>query len=284
MEGVSQEANEIYLELSPENLLKALKTAQNAKWIKIKLTKKHAPCLTVEVDLPTMTSHTRTVTHDIPVVVVPRRQWADFEEPELPQFDATIAMPQMKLLRNIVDKMKSLSNYMVLSANNSGEMKLMVETEMASVSTFFRDLPNPVRRERVPSSQSSDLDDNDPNRFSEARIDIRKFAQFLSGQQVNPSKVICIISTSIMTNMDNDHIPVYSTKSIIQKIRNRRHTKDKTGIKANKQKPRPHEKKRTPDMGVKPGAQEEKASPACMQHPPLQYGRMSHPVTSVSET
>ncbi|KAK3106911.1 hypothetical protein FSP39_002792 [Pinctada imbricata] len=28
-----------------------------------------------------------------------------------------------------------------------------------------------------------------------------------------------------MTNMDNDHIPVYSTKSITQKIRNRRHTK-----------------------------------------------------------
>ena len=55
MEGVSPEANEIYLELSPENLLKALKTAQNAKWIKIKLTKKHAPCLTVEVDLVRLT-------------------------------------------------------------------------------------------------------------------------------------------------------------------------------------------------------------------------------------
>ena len=51
MEGVSEEANEIYLELAPENLVKALKTAQSAKWIKIKLAKKHTPCLTVEVDL-----------------------------------------------------------------------------------------------------------------------------------------------------------------------------------------------------------------------------------------
>ncbi|KAK3104782.1 hypothetical protein FSP39_009992 [Pinctada imbricata] len=32
---------------------------------------------------------------------------------------------------------------------------------------------------------------------------------------------------------------------------------DKTGTKANKQKPPPYEKKRTPDMGVRPGAQEE---------------------------
>ncbi|KAK3087099.1 hypothetical protein FSP39_001679 [Pinctada imbricata] len=32
---------------------------------------------------------------------------------------------------------------------------------------------------------------------------------------------------------------------------------DKTGTKANKQKPPPHEKKRTPDMGMRPGAQKE---------------------------
>ena len=51
MEGVSKEFNEIYLEVTPENIVKALKTANNAKWIKIKLTKKHIPCLTFEVDL-----------------------------------------------------------------------------------------------------------------------------------------------------------------------------------------------------------------------------------------
>lgn len=51
LEGVSEEANEIFLEVAPENLTRALKTAQNAKWIKIKLTKKHSPCLTFEVDL-----------------------------------------------------------------------------------------------------------------------------------------------------------------------------------------------------------------------------------------
>ena len=50
-EGVSEEANEIFLELAPENLMRALKTAQNAKWIKIKLAKKLAPCLSFEVDL-----------------------------------------------------------------------------------------------------------------------------------------------------------------------------------------------------------------------------------------
>ncbi|KAK3083383.1 hypothetical protein FSP39_021203 [Pinctada imbricata] len=60
-----------------------------------------------------------------------------------------------------------------------------------------------------------------------------------------------------VTNMDNDHIPVYSTKSIANSETEGIQNQDKTGTKANKQKPPPHEKKRTPDMRVRPGAQEE---------------------------
>ncbi|KAL5010696.1 hypothetical protein ScPMuIL_013001 [Solemya velum] len=187
MEGVCQEANEIYLELAPENLVKALKTAQNAKWIKIKLTKKNTPYLTVEVDLPTLSAHSRTVVHDIPVYVVPRRLWPEYEEPKLPDFDVSIVMPQLKLLRNIVDKMKNLSNYVALSANQNGEMKLMVETDMVSVSTHFRDLLNPA------VNRGDDSEEPDPEVFSEARIDIRKLAQFLVGQQINYTRVICNI-------------------------------------------------------------------------------------------
>lgn len=51
MDGLSEESNEIYLDLAPDNLLRSLKSSQNAKSIKIKLTKKHTPCLTFEVEL-----------------------------------------------------------------------------------------------------------------------------------------------------------------------------------------------------------------------------------------
>ncbi|KAF2980450.1 hypothetical protein EK904_014094 [Melospiza melodia maxima] len=51
MEGVAAEHNEIYLEFVPENLWRALKTAQSAKAVKIKLTNKHCPCLRVAVEL-----------------------------------------------------------------------------------------------------------------------------------------------------------------------------------------------------------------------------------------
>ncbi|MGH0143842.1 UNVERIFIED_CONTAM: hypothetical protein FKN15_038430 [Acipenser sinensis] len=51
LEGVSTEHNEIYMDLAAENLSRALKTAHNAKSLKIKLTNKHCPCITLAVEL-----------------------------------------------------------------------------------------------------------------------------------------------------------------------------------------------------------------------------------------
>ena len=59
MDGVSEEHNEIFLELLPENLVRSLKAAQNAKSVKMKLTKKHTPCLTLEVELVRHSGHSR---------------------------------------------------------------------------------------------------------------------------------------------------------------------------------------------------------------------------------
>ena len=61
MDGVSEEDNEIFLELSPDNLMKALRTANSAKSVKIKLTKKAAPALTFDVEQVRKCVTTRTL-------------------------------------------------------------------------------------------------------------------------------------------------------------------------------------------------------------------------------
>ncbi|XP_073188843.1 checkpoint protein HUS1 isoform X3 [Lepidochelys kempii] len=143
MEGVAAEHNEIYLELTPENLSRALKTAQNAKTVKIKLTNKHCPCLTVAVELPSLSTSSRIVTHDIPVGVIPRRLWNDFREPSVPDFDVSIYLPVLKTMKSVVERMKNLSNCIVLEANLNGEMNLKIETDLVSVTTHFKGLGNP---------------------------------------------------------------------------------------------------------------------------------------------
>jgi HUS1 checkpoint protein len=50
IEGVD-ESNNIYLELMLENLSRAMRSAGNAQTVKIKLTKKHTPCLTFDITL-----------------------------------------------------------------------------------------------------------------------------------------------------------------------------------------------------------------------------------------
>ncbi|KAM4792737.1 checkpoint protein HUS1 isoform 3-T3 [Cyanocitta cristata] len=107
MEGVAAEHNEIYLELVPENLSRALKTAQSAKAVKIKLTNKHCPCLRVAVEL------------------------------------VSIYLPVLKTMKSVVERMKNLSNFIVIEANLSGEMNLKIETDLVSVTTHFKDLGNP---------------------------------------------------------------------------------------------------------------------------------------------
>ncbi|XP_022237466.1 checkpoint protein HUS1-like [Limulus polyphemus] len=164
MEGVSAENNEIYLELTIENLLRALKSAHSAKSLKIKLTKKRVPCLTIEVELPSLVSASRIVIHDVPVAVIPRRLWDEFQEPEMPDFDT-------------------------VSASREGEMTLTVETDLVTVKTYFKDLDMSVEGKNVQSQSNS----SDCLPWVEARVDIRKLSQFLVGQQVNPLRVICNI-------------------------------------------------------------------------------------------
>ncbi|XP_062841775.1 checkpoint protein HUS1 isoform X2 [Trichomycterus rosablanca] len=191
LEGLSADANEICLEVSPENLSRALKTAQNAKFVKIKLTKKHCPCLTLAAELPSLSSFSRTVTHDIPVDIIPRRLWHDFKEPIMPDFDVSIYLPPLKTMKSVVDRMKNLSNYLVVEANHSGEMNLKIETDLVSVTTHFKDLGHPPWGDGTSQTASQR---RDVEAMAHARVDIRKIQQFLMGQQVNPSKSMCTFS------------------------------------------------------------------------------------------
>ncbi|KAM3593643.1 uncharacterized protein V6R79_017771 [Siganus canaliculatus] len=191
MEGVSSEDNQICLEVTPENLSRALKTVQNAKAVKVKLTRKHCPCLTMAAELPTLSSASRVVTHDVPVDVIPRRLWSEFQEPDVPDFDVSIYLPPLKTMKNVVDRMKNLSNFLVMEANLSGDMNLKIQTDLVSVTTHFKDLGNPPWGDAASSQDAGPSQSRDPEDMVQVRVDIRKLQQFLMGQQVNPSKALC---------------------------------------------------------------------------------------------
>ncbi|XP_063610271.1 checkpoint protein HUS1-like [Penaeus indicus] len=190
MEGVSEEHNEIFLELQPDKLsrtLNSLKSSQSARSVKIKLTRKHSPCLTLEAELPSLSVHARLVVHDVPVQLIPRRQWHIYHEPEMPEFQASVYLPPLRQLKHVIERMKTLSPYVSLSANRRGTLVVGVTTDTVKVSTHFRHLPMPVWEGQEDSRESA------PEELHSATVDIKKLALFLHGEQGGPTKVICNI-------------------------------------------------------------------------------------------
>uniref|UniRef100_W5N6Y6 Checkpoint protein n=1 Tax=Lepisosteus oculatus TaxID=7918 RepID=W5N6Y6_LEPOC len=192
LEGVSPDANEIYLKLAPENLSRALKTANNAKSLKIKLTKKHCPCITLAVELVSLQSksllRSLTAQSDVLSVLSGLKQ----KEPHSAFFLSLGWVLPVCALYPLLKRTYCSSLSQVLEANRNGEMNLKIETDLVSVATHFKNLENPPWEPDGDESQGPSQDRH-PETMAEARIDIRKLQQFLAGQQVNPCKAVCNI-------------------------------------------------------------------------------------------
>lgn len=183
MQGVSEEFNEIYLDVVMEHLVRALRSSVAAKSLKIKLTKKQTPCLSLEIELPSLVSANRTVVHDVPVSVIPRRLWGNFTEPEVEVADIITHMPSLKVLKTIVEKMKNLNTYVTICISTDREMTMSVQTDMVTVTTHFKGLQFPV-----PESPAGLISGQ-----YEVRLDLRRLTPLLVGQQLNPRQVTCKI-------------------------------------------------------------------------------------------
>ncbi|KRX55503.1 Checkpoint protein HUS1 [Trichinella sp. T9] len=189
MEGWSADNNEIYLQLSTELLLQALKTGTLAKSVKIRLTKKVIPYLTLEIKLPTITACNRLVTHDIPVTILLPRLWPEklFENWSL-DADLKLLLPPVRTVHKVVAGMKHINNYIMIAGSNGGELTLKVETDEVSVASCFPSFVQPSTHVTgQQSSTTSNIDlvpasRGDGSVTYSTRIDIRWLLAFLSSQ------------------------------------------------------------------------------------------------------
>lgn len=88
LNGVTEEQNEIYLQFEASMLARSMSSLRmTAKSVKIKLTNKRQPCLSLEIELPSLSIESRQCLHDVPVRVIPRREWPEYQAPNIPEFD-----------------------------------------------------------------------------------------------------------------------------------------------------------------------------------------------------
>lgn len=217
LEGVTKEDDEIYVELEPEVLAKNLIVLRSghhsasapARSLKVKLTRKHeTPCLSFEIELFSLAGGTdaganptaappscRLATHDFPVTLIPRKHWSVFKEPAVDNFDVSLYLPDLKQLRHVAEKYKSLGQHVVLEADRGGDLKFSMENERVNLSTYFKNLevPNIMRRGRLAGHA-----DDDEDIQSRVRVDLKRLSSFLSADTN--------VSRKILANFINERL------------------------------------------------------------------------------
>ncbi|OMJ07317.1 Checkpoint protein hus1 [Smittium culicis] len=151
--------NNIFLEFQIENLLRALRSAQNAENVVIRLTKKNKiPLLSLVISSyvniytslpqPIYFNQIRAgrpimITQDIPIRILTPMQMSHVKEPSLPSADVYILLPQINSLRSVAERMKTINDYINISANNNGELVLTSTSDLVDIQTFYKGLTNP---------------------------------------------------------------------------------------------------------------------------------------------
>lgn len=231
LEGVTKEDNEIHLELEPDKLAKnlsvlrtggaggapaaAFASSSTARSLKVKLTRRlsgGAPCLSFEIELSGSTATTaqqggapagrqpppatlqalRRCTHDVPVLLVPRKHWAEYRE--LPTFrpatfDVVLSLPELRRLKHIADNYRNLGSVASLKASRSGDLTVSLESnDHVSVGTHFKGLDVVV----VGSSSMSGNGDHgvDDDLTSEVRVDLRRLSLLLGAEPATPRRIM----------------------------------------------------------------------------------------------
>lgn len=169
------------------NALSTLGRGASSRYLKLTLTEKQFPCITVDLEVPSSTSaQSRKVTHDVPVTIISSRDWDDYRIPALPNgFDKnfTIAMPSLRSAKNLMDKIKNLSPTVTVYCNNQDSLSFVCETDMVTVASHYRNLS---------VSRTDDVNTDAEDEVA-CRVSAKQFAMFLSSNQMMSGRTFCNI-------------------------------------------------------------------------------------------
>jgi len=208
MEGFSKPSDEIYLDVNLEMLaarIGALKSAHSVSSVKVKLTNKVMPCLTFEIESDTFRSKTLCV-HDIPVSVIPKSMWKEYEEPEVPEFDINISVPEIRLVRSALERIKGSGSRATVTGCSDGWLEIAMNKFTVKSAVKFKDLTvlkyqdeddqdgNPRNSKKsLPTVREPNSDSNEESSSFSVEVDTRSLWQLIHTEDQRPDNCLCSI-------------------------------------------------------------------------------------------
>ncbi|KAJ7935624.1 Hus1-like protein-domain-containing protein [Mycena leptocephala] len=167
----SNASNVITMALSSEALLATLKSASTSsksayetEEIVMKLAKKNDQAvLSFEISGMTRQGRKVRVAHDVKIEVMKPADVANLKEPMCPEPDVHIILPPLQKLRPIVERLRPMSDFLAVRANNNGRLH----------SPSARILPR------------------DPDELFSVLVSTRSFFKFLNSHVVSTTTIAC---------------------------------------------------------------------------------------------
>lgn len=128
------------------------------------------------------------ITQEIVVRVLSPAQVESIREPMCPEPDVNILMPSLSTLRTVADRLRTMSETIVVSANRNGEMTFRADGQKVKVETFWRNLQKP----EMDPSQAQSQSHRDAKEMARARVDGKSLTRFLASNQNATSAILSI--------------------------------------------------------------------------------------------
>uniref|UniRef100_A0A915EA22 Checkpoint protein n=1 Tax=Ditylenchus dipsaci TaxID=166011 RepID=A0A915EA22_9BILA len=194
LESDSQTVDAIFFEIQTDDLVYS--TSMQDTLVEIKLLGKDLiPHLVVELK-------TRGLIHEIPVNLIQKHNWQDYDPPIVGIPSVGFFLPPLKVFYKIFSSIKNIgSKSITFKANNNGELWLNGVMDQARMEIFVRDLVNVA----IPGGNSQEMYGADE--FFEVQLDLRVLYSFLSHLHVLFSKLLLKIvhgRTAIFSAKERD--------------------------------------------------------------------------------
>ena len=132
-----------------------------------------------------------------------------------------ILLPPLQKLRTVVDRLKVMSDVLIVRANNSKHLQLSVNTDSVRCETLWTDCTNPkmsmpfsrypirslnlrTARAQTNSQDPTMQEDNDtdPDKMHTVQVPIRGFLKFLHSHVVSTTSIACISASTRVIYLD----------------------------------------------------------------------------------
>ncbi|KAF7346309.1 Checkpoint protein [Mycena sanguinolenta] len=201
----SNASNVITMALSSEALLATLKSASTSsksayetEEIVMKLAKKNDQAvLSFEISGVTRQGRKVRVAHDVKIEVMKPTQVAELKEPMCPEPDVHIILPPLQKLRPIVERLRPMSDFLAVRANNNGRLQLSIRTDTVNVDTEWKNCKNTSKASTASQEQEPD-EPRDPDELFSVLVSTKSFFKFLNSHVVSTTTIACICRNHCM--------------------------------------------------------------------------------------